>query len=67
MITSNLGGGIFFYLHIFKMAEKVSTKKKAAYFSKYCFAFWGADGIYEVPEEVRGHDDVVDVKVILAK
>ena len=58
--------------------KRVKLKQKAAYLSKYCFdfddvyiklyVFWGADAIYEVPVQVRGHADVVydKVKVILA-
>ena len=53
--------------------KHVKPKQKAAYLSKYCFdfddvdiklyIFWYADAMYEVIGEVRGHDNVVAVKV----
>ena len=79
MITYNLGGGIFLFAYFQNGDKCVKTKQKVAYLSKYCFDFddiyvklyvyWGAEAIYEVPEAVRGHDYVVEVKVkvVLAK
>ena len=69
----------FLFAYFQNGGKRVKTKQKLAYLSKYCFdfdyvyiklyVFWGAEAIYEVPEEVRGHADLVEVKVkvILAK
>ena len=79
MITSNLGGGIFLFAYFQNGGKRIKIKQKVIYLSKYCFdfddvyikvyVFWGAEVIYEVPGEVRGHADVVgvNVKVSLAK
>ena len=67
-----------FFLHIFsKWRQTRQTPKKIAYLSKYCFdvddvdinlyIFWEAEAICEVTGYVRGHANVVAVKVMLTK
>ena len=68
MITSNLGGGIYCICIFSKWQKRRQKNQKVAYLSKYCFdvddvytklyVFRGADAIYDVPEEGRGHADV---------
>ena len=69
----------FLFAYFQNGGKRIKIKQQVIYLSKYCFdcdgvyikvyVFWGAKAIYEVPEEVRGHADVVGVKVkvILAK
>ena len=64
-----------FCWHIFSkcLQKRQKKKKKIAYLSKYCldvedvyinlYVFLDAEACYEVIEDVRGHANVVTVKV----
>ena len=80
MITSHLGGGIF-YLHIFKMAGNESKQNKKYHISgspvsmlmmfilNYAFSGVLRQCVRSLTGEVRGHAHLISikVKVILAK
>ena len=67
----------FFCIYFQNGGKRVRPKQKVAYLSKYCFdfdyvdiklyVFWDAEAMCEVIGEVRGHANVVAVKVKLNK
>ena len=73
MIISHLGGGILFGIYFQNGGKRFKPKQKVSYLSKYCFDFddvdiklyvvWDAQVLCEVIGGIRGHDEVVAVKV----
>ena len=67
----------FFGIYFQNGGKRVKPKQKVAYLSKNCFdfddvgirvyVFWDAEAMCEVIGEIRGHDNVEAVKVMLTK